>query len=130
MVDSGYVFNFDKILADKDSFNLFFKFNEREYNAEKMFFLQEVLELEHMPFNSETCKTAVQLANHIFSTYIEAQCSQCTAKKELTTVYRKYKQSEEHAKWLLVDIYATPADAFTKSKNMTLFELKSDAFPR
>lgn len=108
---------------------MFFKFSEREFNTEVLFFLQEVNDLEQIAF-PERQGESVTLANHIFETYIQSTASQSPAKKRLCTLYKNSGQLDNEEKWILTSTFPVPSLAFADLKSSSMLELQSDSFPR
>lgn len=126
---SAYVFDFEKLYCNKEWFQVFFKFQEKEYNTESLFFVQEVNDIEQIPFPAQETE-AVKLANHIFDSYIQSTSSQCSTKKKLCKLWNETNQCDNESKWMLGASFNSPAQAFAELKNSILLELKSDSFPR
>lgn len=126
---TAYVFDFEKLYNNKEWFSVFFKFQEKQFNTESLFFLQEVNDIEHFSFPAQESE-AVKLAIHVFDTYIQSTCSQCSTKKKLCKLWNDSKQSDNPSTWMLASSFHSPALAFAELKNAILLELKSDSFPR
>lgn len=64
----NFSFNFTSIYTNPSTRQVFFKFQQLEYNTEPVLFVQECIDLENIPY-PEKQEEAISLALHIFDTY-------------------------------------------------------------
>lgn len=132
------IFEFDKIMASAETRKVFLKHLATEFNQEPLLFLEEVQELEKIPFPEQE-SAATKKALDICCTFLANLTDRGKGvPKEinvgadtLQSVISALTANEQHkiaTKW--VSDVKTPSEIYRYVKNTILLELSTESFPR